>query len=158
MEVCSPDLQCINPRQLDLQVPQKALGRRGGISFGSSDSHVSLTKPRFEVRVCELNGNGGEGFDPHMFGDCVVLVGASQYSLIAISRGENVKIIDIFLSLKDPQYFIHFGQFTRYFEIYQYITCNLILLIGILSAKRILITVQLSIEEFCLIEVLLSIW
>lgn len=100
MEVCSPDLQCINPRQLDLQVPQKALGRRGGISFGSSDSHVSLTKPRFEVRVCELNGNGGEGFDPHMFGDCVVLVGA---------RGENVKIIDIFLSLKDPQYFIHFG-------------------------------------------------
>lgn len=104
MEVCSPDLQCINPRQLDLQVPQKALGRRGGISFGSSDSHVSLTKPRFEVRVCELNGNGGEGFDPHMFGDCVVLVGASRYSLIAVSRGENVKIIDIFLSLRDRQY------------------------------------------------------
>lgn len=77
MEVCSPDLQCINPRQLDLQVPQKALGRRGGISFGSSDSHVSLTKPRFEVRVCEMNGNGREGFDPHMFGDCVVLVGSS---------------------------------------------------------------------------------
>lgn len=98
MEVCSPDLQCINPRQLDLQVPQKALGRRGGISFGSSDSHVSLTKPRFEVRVCEMNGNGGEGFefDPHMFSDCVVLVGASEYSLIAVSRGENVKIIDIF--------------------------------------------------------------
>lgn len=49
MEVCSLDLHCIKPRPLDLQVPQKALGRRGAISFGSSDSYVSLTKPRFEV-------------------------------------------------------------------------------------------------------------
>lgn len=34
-----------------------------------------------------------------------MLVGASRYSLIAVSRGENVKIIDIFLSLRDRQYF-----------------------------------------------------
>lgn len=64
-----------------------------------------------------------------------------------------MKIIDIFLSLRDRQYFFTLDSLQG---ILKYTSTSP--LIGILSTKRILITVQLSIEEFCLIEVLLSIW